>query len=157
LAVKRVADVVKEATEQIILSLGYELVDVEYLKKFDGMNLTFYIYKPVSEGGITIDDCEKVSNAVDLVLETLDPTKGESYRLNVSSMGLDRPIKTDKDFIRAIGTDIEVKLFAPLENQKSYTGILAEVTEKSIVLDTVNGKFQIDKEKIATVLPVIKF
>ncbi|MCK9575020.1 MAG: ribosome maturation factor RimP [Clostridia bacterium] len=157
MAVKRIADLIKEVTEKVILDLGYELVDVEYLKKFDGMNLTLYIYKPVTEGGITIDDCEKISNAVDPILEALDPTKGVSYRFNVSSMGLDRPIKTDKDFMRAKGTEIEIKLFAPLENQKLYTGILADITDTSIVLDTLNGKFQIDKEKIATALPVIKF
>ena len=157
MATKRVADIVREATEQIITDLGYELVEVEYLKKFDGMNLTMYIYKPVSEGGIKIEDCETVSRTIDPLLDEIDPTHGESYRLNVSSMGLDRPLKNNRDFERAIGNEIEVKLFAPLENKKSYIGILTETTDTYVVLQGESEKYQIEKEKIAAALPVIKF
>ena len=77
--------------------LGLEIVEVEYVRKHNGMNLTFFIDK---EGGVTIDDCEKLHRAIDEPLDILDPTNGASYILNVSSLGIDRPLKTERDFAR---------------------------------------------------------
>ena len=90
-------EIVKEKICPIISELGYEVVDVEYSKKVDGMNLTFYIDSP---NGITLDDCERVHKAIDGPLDELDPTGDATYILNVSSCGLDRPIKTDSDLKR---------------------------------------------------------
>ena len=90
---------VKEEAEKLARpfadELGLEIVEVEYVRKHNGMNLTFFIDK---EGGVTIDDCEKLHRAIDEPLDILDPTNGASYILNVSSLGIDRPLKTERDF-----------------------------------------------------------
>ena len=95
----KVKSICEENLTQIIEDLGYELVEIEYIKKADGMNLTFYID---NTDGIKIEDCEKVSRTIDPILEELNPTDDVPYILNVSSPGLDRPIKTDRDLQRNI-------------------------------------------------------
>lgn len=99
---------------------GCEYVDTEYAKQGRDWLLTVYIDKP---GGVTIDDCEKVSRALETVLDEKDPVPG-TYTLVVSSPGLDRPIKTQRDFERAIGTVVDVKLYKPFLGSKEYTGEL---------------------------------
>lgn len=109
-------DLVQEKINPIIESLGYEVVDVEYAKKVDGMNMTFYIDKP---DGIKIEDCEKVHKAISDPLDELNPTGDAKYILNVSSVGLDRPIKTDKDLKRNIGKEVEIRLYKPIEKKRT--------------------------------------
>ena len=96
----KVVQICEEKINPIIAKLGYEVIEVDYSKMSNGMNLTFYIDSP---NGITIDDCEKVNDAITDVLEELNPTNDESYTLNVSSPGLDRPIKSNNDFFTLIG------------------------------------------------------
>ena len=76
--------------EKIVEENGAELCDVEFKKINDEDNLTVFLY---TEDGITLNDCERIHKIIDPVLDELDPTKGEPYRLNVSSLGLDRPLK----------------------------------------------------------------
>lgn len=105
------ADVVALAKEKItplIEQMGYEVVDIEYKKIYDDMNLTFFIYK---KEGISLEDCENVNNMIELPLDEIDITDGQPYILNISSPGLDRPIITDKDFERNIDTEIEVSAY----------------------------------------------
>ncbi|MBO7508237.1 MAG: hypothetical protein J6T39_01155 [Clostridia bacterium] len=90
MAKKSVSEIVEEMAKPIVDNLGYELVEVKYSKGYSGMELTLFIHSP---NGITLDDCEKVSKAIDEPLDELNPTKDEPYSLNVSSLGLDRPIK----------------------------------------------------------------
>ncbi len=104
---KEVLKSVKNICESIATSLNYELVDVEYIKESGSYYLRIYIDKP---GGITLDDCQIMSVAVSEKLDENDPIK-EAYYLEVSSPGLDRPLKTDKDLKRNLGKDIEVKLY----------------------------------------------
>ena len=89
---------VKEISEAkirpIIEEMGYELVDVEYKKEYDGMSLIFTIDK---EEGVTIDDCEKVNKVIDPIIDELNPTDDQPFTLVVSSPGLDRQLKTDRD------------------------------------------------------------
>lgn len=127
----KVVEIVEEHINPIIENLGYEVVEVEFAKKVDGMNLCFYIDSP---NGITIDDCEKVHKLIDAPLDELNPTGDIPYILSVSSCGLDRPIKTDKDLKRNLNKVVDVKLYAPLNKKKAFTGILKDFNEENIVI-----------------------
>lgn len=118
----------------------FELVDVEFVKEAGNWFLRVYIDKP---GGITIDDCELVSRALSDKLDEEDFIV-ESYILEVSSPGLGRPLKKEKDFVRSQGQSVEVKLFRPIEKQKEFTGIL-----KSWDKDTVTLEFE--EEAVLTI------
>lgn len=111
----KLTDRIFELTESKVRELGYELYDVEYQKEYDNWVLTLYID---SKDGISLDDCEIVSNAVDPILDEADPIE-QAYYLSVSSVGIDRPLKKDKDFQRSIGKTIDVKLYAPLKGKRS--------------------------------------
>ena len=150
----KVKTICEEKVVPVIQELGYEVVEVEYAKKSDGMNLTFYID---CDNGIQIEDCEKVSKAIDDLLEELNPTDNESYILNVSSPGIDRPLKTERDFIRHNGKEIEVTLFAKLNGKKKFVGILNEFDQQSISVEIGQDIIKIEREKIAHIVPVIKF
>ena len=108
-------------------------MDVEYVKEAGTNYLRVYIDK---EGGITIDDCEIISRALSDLLDEKDYIN-EAYILEVSSPGLGRPLKKDKDFARSIGEEVDVKLFKPIEKQKEFSGILESYndTEVTIRLD----------------------
>lgn len=140
----------------IIEKLGYDVLEVEYAKKVDGMNLTFYIDK--MPNGITLEDCEKVNNAITDVLDEINVTDDAHYILNVSSAGLDRPIKNQKDFIRNKGKKVEIKLYKPIDNKKSFVGNLENFDDKYYTIITENGeKLVFEKEKVAICSPVIEF
>ena len=104
----KIIDAVNQKITPLIEGMGYEVVEVEYVQKMDKeMHLVIYIHK---EPGVTLDDCEAVNNAVEAPLDELDPTDGKPYVLDVSSPGLDRVFKTEHDFIRNAGKEIEVNL-----------------------------------------------
>ena len=128
---------VEDCITPIVEGFGLELVEVAFEKKHDGMNLTIYIDK---KGGVTLEDCETVHRAIDEPLDQLDPTSGASYTLNVSSPGLDRELKTDKDFNRNIGEVLEVSLFKKLFTSKKYVGELLSFDEDKIILQDKKGK-----------------
>lgn len=100
---------------------GFELVDVEYVKEAGSWYLRAYIDKP---GGFTVDDCEMVSRRLGDWLDQEDFID-ESYILEVSSPGLGRPLKKEKDFKRSMGEQVEVRLYRALDGQKDFTGILS--------------------------------
>lgn len=114
----------------IIEPLAIELVDVEYVKELGHFYLRAYIDK---EGGITVLDCEAVSRALEEKLEESDPIK-DAYILEVSSPGLDRPLKKDKDFERSIGKDVEFKLYKALNGQKEFVGTLVSYTAEDMTV-----------------------
>lgn len=144
---------VEALVEPIASSLGYELVEVQYIKMSNGYNLTIFID---SKNGINIDDCEKLHRAIDEPLDELNPTNDTPYILNVSSCGLDRPLKNLKDYLRGVGREVEVKFYAPIENKKSIIGVIDSTNEKELVLNIENEIIKIDISKIAAVLPIIK-
>ena len=119
---------------------GFELVDVEYVKEAGNWSLRAYIDKP---GGIAVDDCEVISRALSDKLDEEDFID-ESYILEVSSPGLGRPLKKDKDFARSIGKKIEVRTFRAIDRQKEFTGILKEFDKDSftIVIEENEMTFQ---------------
>lgn len=113
----------------------FELVDVEYVKEVGVWYLRAYIDK---EGGITVDDCEVISR---LLGEWLDKEDfiDDSYILEVSSPGLGRPLKKEKDFARSIGKEVEVRLYKPLNKQKEYTGTLASYDAATVTVTLEDG------------------
>lgn len=146
---------VEELVAPIVEGFGLELVEVAFAKMHDGMHLTIYIDK---KGGVTIEDCENVHRAIDEPLDVLDPTNGGAYTLNVSSPGLDREIKTDKDFNRNIGEVLEIHLFKKLFAAKKYIGELIRFSETSVVLkDKKGNEIEIERELISKATKYIEF
>lgn len=147
-----------EAVQQLVApyadSCGVELVEVEYAKKSDGMHLTVFIDK---EGGVNIDDCEKLHRLIDEPLDQLDPTEGKPYTLNVSSLGIDRPLKTPRDFKRNLDKEIIVKLFAKQDGKKVYEGFLREYDDNTFTIECKDGRHTFEKAKTAHIEPLIRF
>lgn len=120
-----------EALLQPLMAVhGFELVDVEYVKEAGSWYLRAYIDKP---GGISVDDCEVISRALSDRLDEEDYIE-ESYILEVSSPGLGRPLKKEKDFARSIGKEIEVRTFRAVDGQKEFTGVLKEYSKESFTI-----------------------
>lgn len=126
---------------------GYELVDVCIEKEPTGRYLRFYIDKAE---GVTLDDCETFHKAVRPAADAVDYDFME-----VSSPGIDRPLKKDRDFERNLGCEVEVRLFKPVDGSKVVTGILAGLEEGNIVLDTGEGRTLIPRKAAALVRPVV--
>ena len=119
----------------VLAERQFELVDVEYVKEAGVWYLRAYIDK---EGGIAVDDCEVISRKVSDWLDKEDFID-ESYILEVSSPGLGRPLKKEKDFARSIGKDVEVRLYKALNKSKEYTGALEAYDKESVTLKMEDG------------------
>ena len=133
---------------------GFELVDVEYVKEGGSWYVRIYIDK---EGGITIDDCEVFSREMDVPLDRDDCIEG-SYILEVSSPGLGRPLKKDRDFERSLGEKTEVKLFSAVDGQKEYSGILRSWDKETVTLELSDEKLlEIKRSQIALIRLAIDF
>lgn len=130
----------------IVENLGYSLYDVEYIKEGAYWFLRIYIDK---ETGISLDDCEKVSNAVSDKLDEEDPIT-TPYNLEVSSCGLEKKLREPKHFKMAIGENIEIKLYKPFEKQKEFRGILASITDNVITLNTEEKSINIKLDEISS-------
>lgn len=113
----------------------FELVDVEYVREAGIWYLRAYIDK---EGGITVDDCEVVSRELGDWLDKEDFIE-DSYILEVSSPGLGRPLKKEKDFARSLGKDVEVRLYRPINKQKEFTGTLKAYDADTVTLSMEDG------------------
>lgn len=152
----KVKDVAFEICNQTIADLGYELVEVAYQKEQNGMNLIFYIDK---DEGIKIEDCEKVTRAIDDLLEEANPTNDKPYTLVVSSLGIDRPLKTKRDFERNMGKEIEIKFYAPHPQLKVkvINGVLSDFDDNVVKIESENKIVEIERKLIANISPVIKF
>ena len=125
----------EELAAPIIDENDFELVDVEYVK--EGANWYLRVYAD-KEGGITIDDCVLISRALEEKLDEEDFIK-DPYILEVSSPGLGRPLKKEKDFARSIGKDVEVRLYKALNKSKEYTGALEAYDKESVTLKMEDG------------------
>ncbi len=139
-------------TEAFLLPLmeehGFELVDVEYVKEAGTWYLRAYIDK---EGGITVDDCEVINRKLGDWLDQEDFIQ-ESYILEVSSPGLGRPLKKEKDFVRSMGREVEVKLYKAINKQKDYTGVLEAYDKDTVTLGMEDGsRIVFDRTGIALI------
>ena len=133
----------EQKTEEILLPIveeyGFELVDVEYVKEAGTWYLRAYIDKP---GGITVDDCEVVSRQFSDILDEKDYIE-DAYIFEVSSPGLGRPLKKEKDFKRSMGEEVEIRTYRAIDRQKEFTGIL-----KAYDNDTVTIAYEDDTEQV---------
>lgn len=127
----KVTEKIAALAEPLAEALGLELVDVEYVKEGGQQILRILIDR---EGGIALDHCEALSRALDEELDRVDPIE-QAYVLEVSSPGIERPLKKDADFIRFAGKPAQIKLFAPLDGKKVYTGILRGLEEREILVE----------------------
>ena len=149
---KKLVELVTEMAEPIVKEHGLELVDVEYIREKDWF-LRIYINKP---GGIDIDDCSVVSSKLTKVLDERDPIK-EKYYLEVSSPGIDRPLKKDKDFQNNYGKMVDVQLFAPLDGKKEFVGVLSSHSDMLISLIVEEKEIELERKVVASIRPHIEF
>lgn len=138
---------IEELVEPEIEKLGLELYDVEYVKEGKEYYLRIYID---SENGISIDDCEKVTNVLNDILDKADYIK-EQYYLEVSSAGVEKVLKYDKHFEKNLGKKIEVNLYTKFENKKQYVGVLERYNENEIVILTDDEEISFEKKNVANV------
>lgn len=145
---------IAEFLSAIANPMGIRVFEVEF-KQGKNPALTVYIDK---DGGVDLDTCELFHRAIDEPLDELDPTFGQPYTLNVSSLGVDRPFKTDEDFNSHIGEMVEVKLINSIRGKKFYDGILTSYDGKNITL-RVDDKttFTIDLKNTVKVNEYIDF
>lgn len=137
----------------IVEANGFELVDVEYVKEAGNWYLRGYIDK---EGGITINDCETVSRAFSDKLDENDFIQ-DSYIMEISSPGLDRPLKKEKDFERSMGKLVEIRTYRPIEKQKEFCGTLKAYDNNSVTIEEDGTERIFDKKDIALIRNVIVF
>lgn len=133
--------------------VGVEIIDVE-AKKGKTPSLTVFID---TEDGVDLNTLEAFHNLINAPLDELDPSFGAAYTLNVSSPGLDRPFKTDRDFERALGLDVEIKLFAPMKGKKLLEATLVGYDGKTVELKTGEETFKLPLNKVAKISKAIRF
>jgi ribosome maturation factor RimP len=149
----KVTDAISALIQQPVEQLGYSLVDIEFKKESIGWVLTVYIDH---EHGIGLEDCEKVSALIDPIIDENDPIN-QRYYLSVSSPGLDRPLKTEADFQRKIGSKVIVKLYAPLQGKREIAGVLSSFDSDVIFLDLGKETVSVERKGIALIKPWIEF
>lgn len=147
---KNIAAIVRELITPVTDELGYMLWDVEYVKEGADMILRITIDKPE---GIDIEDCEKVSRAIDPIIDEADPIE-VSYRMEVSSPGVERVLSRPEHFTACIGEKVEVKLYAPLDGKKQLVGILAAADDKTVTVTSDDGETVLEKSAVAKVSTV---
>ena len=136
-----IVEKVRELVTPVLKDGGFELVDVEFVRERLGWVLRIYADKP--QGGITLLDCQWISERVGVLLDVEDLIP-YSYNLEVSSPGLDRPLKTRKDFERRIGTVIKVKTEEPIGNQRNFKGKVVSVSESGVTIHDVSRNSEVE-------------
>ncbi|NLP00257.1 MAG: ribosome maturation factor RimP [Clostridiaceae bacterium] len=154
MAKKSITEIVKEIALPLISEAGCELVDVEYVKEGSSWFLRVYIDKPE---GVSLEDCENVSRPLNKKIDELDPISHEFY-LEVSSPGIERPLKKPEDFVKAIGSIIEIRLFKAVDNTKRFEGELVSCDGEHLTIKTEDQKnYVFDLKEIAKAKKVFKF
>lgn len=146
----KVTEVVEELTQPIIQELGLELVEIEFVKEGKNWFLRVYIDK---ENGVDIEDCGIVSERLSEKLDELDPIT-QNYFLEVSSPGAERPLKKAKDFEKAIGKNVFIKTYEPIDGEKGFEGTLLEYDGQTVKVEmkikTRKKVIEIPFEKVAS-------
>ena len=148
----------EQHTEQLLLPIveshGFELVDVEYVKEAGTWYLRAYIDKP---GGITVNDCELVSRTFSDILDEKDYIE-DTYIFEVSSPGLGRPLKKEKDFARSIGEEVEIRTYRAIDRQKEFIGILVEYDKDTVTIEYEDETTQVfERADIALIRLALHF
>ena len=137
---------------EIANGMNIEIVDVEANDR--SATLTVFIE---TEQGVDLSTCEKFHNAIMDPIDTLDPSMGAPYTLNVSSPGLDRPFKTARDYERNLNKKVEVKLYAPLKGKKYLEGTLEAFDDTTVTIAMAKESVKLPRNKIAKINKAIKF
>ena len=144
---------IQSALQPIADEMEIEIVEVEFKQGKDPA-LTVYID---TETGVDLNTCEAFHRAIDTVLDEVDPTYGLPYTLNVSSPGLDRPLKTARDFEKAMGEKLEIKLYAPMQGKKMIEAVLVGYDGNCIEVDTGKETLKLELSKTAKICRAIDF
>jgi ribosome maturation factor RimP len=150
---KDIESIAEKLLEPILKANNFECVDIEFIQEAGNWFLRVYLDK---EEGITINDCELVSRALEKELDKKDPIK-DPYILEVSSPGLDRPLKKDKDFERHIGEHVEIRLYKAVNKSKDVTGILLAFDEDTITVEIEHEETIFLRKDIAIIRLAIIF
>lgn len=138
----------EELITPILDRMNFELVDVEYVKEGGTGYLRAYIDK---EGGITVNDCEAVAREMNEILDREDFVE-DSYVFEVSSPGLGRPLKKEKDYIRSMGKEVEIRTYRAINREKEFYGILSAYDENTVTIKTEDGtEMTFEKSDIALI------
>ena len=141
----KVTEQVESFAKPIVESFGCKLWDVEYVREGSERFLRLYIDK---DGGVDIEDCEKMARAIDPIIDEADPIE-VSYQLEVSSPGIERVIRTDAHIAFCMGEEIEARTFAPQGGKKSFVGILSAYENGAVTLVTGEGEVTLPREAIS--------
>jgi ribosome maturation factor RimP len=134
--------------------MGYEIADVEFVKEGPNWYLRVFVDK---EGGVSIDDCELISKALEKILDENDPIE-QAYFLEISSPGIDRPLKKKEDFIKFNGEMVDIKLYKPVEGSKEHTGKLTDYSDDgTVTIETEDKVMSFEKKDIASVRLAVIF
>lgn len=150
----KIEEIIFGMAQKIADGFGFEIADIEYKKEGSDYFLRVYIDK--EEGYIGIDDCEKVSKELSDKLDEKDPIK-EAYILEVCSPGLDRKLKRDKDFVRFMGSEVDVKVFKPIDGKKEFSGVLLAYDDGVATIECENNKYNIKKDEAVYIKLAVKF
>jgi len=150
---RKVEDILYDLSMPILNKYKFEFVDIEYKKEGGQWYLRLFIDK---DGGITVDDCQLVSEALSDMLDEVDPIE-HAYIFEVSSPGIERPLKTERDYKRNLNKELEIKFYEPYEGKKVIEAILVDFDEKKVILDYNGENIEIKKDIIAIMKPLIKF
>ncbi len=149
---KSITSSVKEIVEEILKTTEIELFDIEYVKEGPFKYLKIYIDKP---GGISVDDTADISRALNKRLDEADLID-EQYFLEVSSPGVERPFKKEKDYTSNIGNLVEARFYKPIDGKKSVRGLLKEKNENNIVIETGEGILRIEISDLSKINRVLE-
>jgi len=149
----KISDQVAAFAKPVVESFGCQLWDVEYVREGSERFLRVYIDQ---EGGIDIEDCEKIHRALDPILDEKDPI-AESYHFEVCSAGLERPLKRPSDFVRFMDSPVLVKLYRPRNGLKELPGILRGYEEGRVTLEAGKETITFEKSEVALVRLRVEF
>ncbi|OIK13939.1 ribosome maturation factor RimP [Bacillus sp. MUM 116] len=153
----KVIEIVEKLAEPILQELGLELVEIEYVKEGKSWFLRVYIDK---EKGVDIEDCGVMSERLSEKLDELDPIP-HNYFLEVSSPGAERPLKKSRDFEKAIGKNVFIKTYEPIDGEKSFEGVLQGFDGQTVIIEvkikTRKKTIEIPYEKVANARLAVSF
>ncbi len=143
---RQVIKAVQKVAQPIIENEGLELVDIEYKK--EGQNWFLRVFIDRTEEGVDLDDCTRISEKLSEMLDELDPIPG-AYILEVSSPGVERPLKKEKDFRKAIGKNVCISTYEPIDGQKVFEGVLRQFDGTTLAVGEEEKLVEIPLEKVA--------
>lgn len=149
----KVTDTVTALAAPIVQAQGCRLWDVEYVKEAGAWYLRVYIDK---EGGVSIDDCEAVSRPLSDALDEADPIEG-SYTLEVGSAGIDRVLRKPEHFAAYVGSEVEVRLYRPVDGRKDHVGVLQAYENGDVTIETAEGPRTFVKKDVAQTRLYVRF